>query len=395
VDQQQFTSLLPFLKAVPDPRKARGKVHPWEFLLVGVCGALLSGQLNGSAIAEWVAEHASEIAAFLRLKLRRTPSHSTLRRALRYVDIRALEARMAKFSQALDRGERASGRVVGAGGEPLRAAAIDGKELRGAGAHGAKVHLLSIVRHGNGFTLGQQQVEEKTNEIPMVLELLAGRDLRGTVITMDALNTQRSTAQMIIKQGGAYLMIVKENQPTLYEDIETFFAGTSLPQEDDRDTYSHSSKGHGRQETRTLTCSAGLGGYLDWPGANQVVRRCCWRKVIGAGKVSEEVTYAVTSLSRQQAGAQQLEALWRAHWTIENRVHYVRDETLGEDRCQMHKGNAPRALAALRNALLAALRHLGWENIAQALRYYGAHARRALAFLSGNVLWEGDLQYGA
>jgi len=102
----------------------------------------------------------------------------------------------------------------------------------------------------------------------------------------------------------------------------------------------------------------------------------------------------VTSLGRQQAGAQRLEGFWRGHWTIENKVHYVRDVTLAEDRCQMHKGNAPRALAALKNALLTALRHCGWTNIAAALRYYGAFACRALAFLAGFAHWPAPAQAG-
>jgi predicted transposase YbfD/YdcC len=392
VDRQQFTSLLPFLEAVPDPRKARGKRYPWRFLLIGVCGALLSGQFTGSAIAEWVAEHAQEITTFLKMRLPGIPSHSTVRRALRYVDIDVLERIVAQFNQALDREELASTRAAGADDQSLRGEAIDGKELRGAGAHGAKVHLLSMVRHGSGITLAQQQVEDKTNEIPTVPEMLAGQDLKGTVVTLDALNTQRATARMIISQGGDYLMVVKENQPTLYGDIEIFFEGTFLPREDDRDTYTRSSKGHGRLETRTLTCSAGLSSYLDWPGAKQVARRQCLRRVIRLGKASSEVTYAVTSLDRQQAGAQRLEAFWRGHWTIENKVHYVRDVTLGEDACQMHKGSAPRALAALKNALLTALRHCGWTNIAAALRYYGAFACRALAFLAGNAFGQGPAQ---
>jgi predicted transposase YbfD/YdcC len=380
---------MPFLEAVPDPRQARGKRYPWLFLLVGVCGALLSGQLTGAAIAAWVAEHALEIAAFLRIGLRRAPSHSTVRRAVRYVAVEALEDQMAEYIQALSQEDEISGTIAGTDGQPLQGQAIDGKELRGAGAHGEKVHLLGIVRHGSGAVLAQREVGAKTNEIPVVPELLAGRDLRGTVITLDALHTQRATAELIIAQGGDYLMVVKENQPTLHADIATFFQGSLLPGEDDRDTYTYSGKGHGRLERRTLTCSAGLCGYLDWPGAQQVAKRQCWRKVSKQGKVSNEVSYAVTSLGRRQAGARQLEALWRGHWTIENKVHYVRDVTLGEDAGQMYKGHAARALTALKNALLVALRHCGWSNIAAALRHYGAFAPRALAFLAGIALWPG------
>jgi predicted transposase YbfD/YdcC len=386
MDRDQFTSMLAFLASVPDPRQARGKRYPWELLLAIVCAALLSRHFNASAMAEWAAEHRQEISAWLGVTLRRTPSHSTLRRALRYLDIEALERQVAAFIQTLEQ-EESSETVVGADGQPLRGLAIDGKDVRGAGAHGEKVHLLSVVQHGSGDTLAQQQVGEKTNEIPAVLELLAGRDLRGTVITVDALNTQRATAELIIGQGGDYLMVVKKNQPTLYEDIETLFQSNLPPEASDRDRCSRPGKGHGRLERRTLACSSELGGYLDWPGATQVARRRCWRKETKSGEVSDEVSYAVTSLRRERAGARQLEALWRAHWTIENRDHYVRDETLQEDRCQMHKGNAPQALAALRNGLLAALRHHGWDNIAAATRHYGAFATRALAFINGNRPW--------
>ena len=100
------------------------------------------------------------------------------------------------------------------------------------------------------------------------------------------------------------------------------------------------------------------------------------------GQITEEVTYGVTSLPPAAASAAQVEALWRGHWTIENRVHRVRDGTLAEDACQVRVGNAPQALAALRNGLLTLLRALGWANIADAVRHYGAFAPRAIRLLS-------------
>jgi len=110
--------------------------------------------------------------------------------------------------------------------------------------------------------------------------------------------------------------------------------------------------------------------------------RRCRRTDTRSGKVSCETTYALTSLDRKQAAARQLEALWRGHWTIENQDHYVRDVTMLEDRCQIHKGNAPCVLAALKNGLLAALRYHGWTNIAAAIRHFAASAHKALAFLT-------------
>jgi len=111
------------------------------------------------------------------------------------------------------------------------------------------------------------------------------------------------------------------------------------------------------------------------------MRRQCTRVIIKTGKVSHTVRYGITSLRPQEAGAAQLELLWRRHWTIENRDHYVRDVTLGEDACQVHTGHAAHALAALRNAILSLFRWKGWANIAAALRYYAASVLRSLELI--------------
>jgi predicted transposase YbfD/YdcC len=121
-----------------------------------------------------------------------------------------------------------------------------------------------------------------------------------------------------------------------------------------------------------------LNDYLDWPGVAQVIQRTCQRLIATTGEIQEETNYGITSLTYEQARPEHLEQVWRGHWTIENRTHYVRDETMGEDRCQVHTGNAPQALAALRNGVITALRYKGWCNIAEAMRHFGASVQRAL-----------------
>lgn len=159
---------------------------------------------------------------------------------------------------------------------------------------------------------------------------------------------QRVIAQQIIDQGGHYLMVVKRNQPSLYEEIETLFASSKLPRgEDDRQTYTYAGSAHGRLEQRTLASSGMLNEYSDWPGANQVMWRTCKRRIVRRGEPSISHTYGITSLSRRQATAKDLEGLWRQHWAIENRVHFVRDETLGEDRGRAWKGHTAMARVAL------------------------------------------------
>lgn len=138
-------------------------------------------------------------------------------------------------------------------------------------------------------------------------------------------------------------------------------------------------KGHGRRERRRLEASTRLAEHLDWPGVAQVCRIERWRRL--RGKEEHEVAYAITSVPRHQADAATLLAYHRGHWGIENRSHYVRDVTFGEDASQIQKGHAPQILAGLRNGVIAALRAEGAKNIAAALRQNVLKVPRLLAKL--------------
>ena len=377
MDVPQYSDLLAALSAVPDPRQRRGRRHAWPLLLTLIAAALASGERNLRAVGQWVGEHREELLAALDPPPRRLPSTATLRRALRAVDVAALEQRLAAFSAGLP--DRSPARATG----PWIGQAVDGKAVRGANRHGADLHLVGLVRHGDGRVLGQVAVAEKSNEITAAPRLLASRDLTGTVTTMDALLTQRALAEQIRAQGGHYLMVVKANQPEAHRAIDLYFRAPPPPRADDRhDRTTTAGKGHGRLERRSLERSAALDGYLDWPDARQVLRRTCRRVAVATGEVQEAVTYGITSLPSEAASATEVEALWRGHWTIENRVHYPRDVTLGEDACRVRVGNAPHALAALRNGVLNLFRALRWPLIPDALRHYGASVRRALALLA-------------
>jgi predicted transposase YbfD/YdcC len=199
---------------------------------------------------------------------------------------------------------------------------------------------------------------------------------------MDALLTQRQIAEQILTQNGDYLMVVKRNQPSLYEAIEFLFSSPPIPASaDEYLSYSYANPGHGRIERRTLESSTALNDYLDWPGVGQVLRRTRRSTSTTTSEISEHVSYAVTSLDRRRALPKQLEALWRGHWTIENNLHYVRDESMGEDRSTLRSGNTPHAMAALRNAVLTLLRYAGWTNIPDAFRYFAASVQYPLKII--------------
>lgn len=204
--------------------------------------------------------------------------------------------------------------------------------------------------------------------------VLAAVPLAGRVITADALYCQRAICRQIVD--GDYLITVKENQPELFGAIALLF--DQPPPGEVFATVVQYDKGHGRLEVRRLWASTALAGYLDWPGATPVckIERRCHRQ----GTVTTEVRYAITSLGAR-VGAERLFAYRRRHWSIENRVHDVRDVSLGEDASQVRTGAAPEVMAALRNVVLGLLRQAGWRNIAAGLRHCGWHPAAAFRLL--------------
>jgi predicted transposase YbfD/YdcC len=379
MNQPNYTTLMAHIAELGDPRSVRGRSYEWLFLLTIIGSALLCGNKSVRAMAQWAFLHTPEILAVLKPKREMVPSASTLYRVLRVIDVDELESHLSDYSAAIDADDQVTGEVQGPDQSRLRGQSVDGKEVRGATKQGAALTLVGLVRHASGAVLGQQAVDQKTNEITVVPELLRDRNLAGTVTTMDALLTQREIAQQILDQGGDYLMVVKRNQPTLHEAIDLLFASPPLPAADDEYlAYAYTNDGHGRIERRTLESSTALNDYLDWPGVAQVLRRTRRSLNTRTGEISVNVTFAITSLTREQALPQQLESFWRAHWTIENGVHYVRDETLGEDRSTLRSGNAPHAMAALRNAIISLLRYEGWSNIPDGFRYFSASLHKTL-----------------
>jgi predicted transposase YbfD/YdcC len=374
MDQPQYTKVMALVADLPDPRKPRGKQLEWAFIWGVILTAMLSQQRTPTAIAQWAQRQASALVTAFHPARGRVPSESTIRRAVQRVDVDALERQLA----ALDAPAPPDPAPAPA---PYVGQAIDGKHVRGAGAQGNPTVLVSLVTHQAARVVAQTAVAHKRHESQAVPRVLAGRDLQGVVITMDAGLTQPTVAQQILAQGGHYLMVVKRNRRQLYDELTWFFDTPPLPCDRPWRTVTTVNKGHGRLETRTLTCTDDLDDDLRWPGVQQVLRRESERVRLKTGEVTHAVTYALTSLRTDEATGAELAGLWRGHWAIENRRHYVRDVTLGEDACQMHVGAAPQALAAVRNALISLLRQAGWRNIAAGLRHFSTSVHDALQFI--------------
>lgn len=365
---QRCRPLVDVVAQITDPRGQRGKRHSLVALLSLVCAATLCGYRSYSAMAEWGRHYGGTLREAV--GLRSLPCAATLHRLLRRLDAQQGEEVIGGWAQE----------VLAATSPVAReGVALDGKALRGSHKQGASsAHLLSALSHRLGLTLAQYAVADKTNEITAVGHVLNGLLLHGRVFTMDALLTQRAVAQTIVEGAGAYVMVAKGNRPRLCADIAAVFA-TPAPLAAPVRTAQTVNTGHGRVERRRLLLRALLPGDCDWPGAAQVFR--IERRVISqrTGEVPTEVTDGITSLTTAEPA--HLLALLRGHWHIENKSHYVRDVTFGEDHSQVRCGAIPQVLATFRNLAIGLLRATGEPNIAAACRRCAAQPAYALALL--------------
>jgi len=369
-------SLLAVLGQVSDPRDRRGVRHRLTVVLViGVC-AVLGGMRSFVAIAQW-ARDSIETCPQLRehLGIVQAPAESTIRRTLQRVDPRELDLLLGRWAQQRTRPV-----------DGLRVVAVDGKTLRGSGRGdaGTQRHLLAAFDHTHGVVLGQVDVAAKTNEVPMLPVLLADIDIRGSVITADALHAVRSHAIYLHERGAHYVLTVKSNQPALRAQLARLPWGQVSVA--DR-SHEHA---HGRRETRTVKTVAVAGPVgadgtgLLFPHAAQAVKVTRTRTQRTRAKTTKrtiETVYAITSLDVRDATGTEIGAIVRGHWGVENRLHYVRDVTWDEDRSQIHTGNGPQVMASLRNLAITLLRLAGETNIAAALRHHASNPNRPLTAL--------------
>jgi predicted transposase YbfD/YdcC len=371
-----LNSLFAALAEMHDRRDARGLRYALVTVLVFIVLAKLCGEDHLRGIAEWVSLRKERLAEAMGLAKPQAPHATTYSRVLnRAVDVEELEVVVGRFFASQPKAGRSV--VVN----------LDGKTLRGTIPAGKTrgLHLLAAYLPAEGWVMLQVEVDRKENEIPAASRMVRCLDLRGKIVTGDAMLAQRELSAQIVAAGGDYVWTVKGNQDRLEEDIALLFAPEPCvpgfsPSHKDFRTATTREKGHGRLETRTLTASSQLKGYLNWPHAEQVFRLERRFERMVDGKVMEETTYGVTSLTQEQAGPDQLLQLKRAHWGIENGLHYRRDETLREDRCRL-KGQGAHAMAVLNNLVLGLLRRRGHNNVPDARRYYAANLEEAVALV--------------
>lgn len=370
-------SLYTYLARLQDRRHARGVRYALVTVLGYIVLAKLAGQDRLFGISQWVRYRQESLAEALHLTKPRAPCVNTYRAILgQVIDIEEFEQVVREFFAA----QPQAGQSI--------VIALDGKTLRGTirtgQTHGR--HLLAAYLPAEGWVLFQVEIASKENEISAAPRILKCLDLRGKIVTGDAMFAQRALSLQIVQMGGDYVWSVKDNQSIVRQDIELLFQpektvkGFSQGTTDFRIDQTIE-KGHGREERRVLTVSAELKAYVDWPGAEQVFKLERYSKCTANGQVAHEVVYGITSLTAQEAGPKRLLQLIRSHWGIENGLHYRRDETLREDWCHLKQGQAPRAMAVINNLIVGLVLHLGWTNLAEARRYFDAYPQEAQRLL--------------
>ncbi len=376
-------ALIEYLDQVVDHRSRQGLRYELGFLLgVVVAATACAGHDEVAAQAQWAADAPVGVLRALGAKpdpltgAITAPSEATLRRALANVDTAQLQRMSTEWTQAL-RASASDGE-----GARLPAVAIDGKSVRGAAAGGnPRPHLLSAATHDGAIVIAQRQIPDKGSEITELAALVAELDLAGTVVTVDALHTQRATAEHLVTAKNAdYIMTIKANQPRLLAAAQQALSG---PGTDFVEHTAHD-RGHGRTEERilrTVAVSPQMG--IDFPHAAQLFRVIRYVGGLDDQRRTKEVAYCITSLASDRAAAPDLGELLRGHWgAIENKIHWVRDVTFNEDASTLRTGTAPQAMAIIRNTLVAAFRLTGWTNLKQARRHFSHATSRCVDLIT-------------
>lgn len=389
---QVASSLARRLAAVPDPRALRGRRHSLVVVLVlAACATLVVGNDSVAAIWQWAAGTGQDVLARIGARFDAlagryvVPSERTFRRVLTDLDGDAVDAAVGGYVTDVVRGaspvpvlpvaagpvereqRRAARRAltcpVPAG--LLPAAAVDGKLLRGSVTTTGRVFLVAAITHRSGVVVGQRQVADKRGEGTVVESLLAGLDVAGMVLTLDALHTTKKTARLITGTLHAhYILILKGNQPLASRAAQALLSGTDVEFADRTDI--GTDRGHGRTERRALRVAPADDSLF--PAARQVFRLRRDTGGLDGQRARKEIVYGVTSMPADLASPIHLNHYVREHWCVENRLHWVRDVTFHEDNSQLRTGTAPRALAAFRNLTTSAYRLAGRANIAHARR---------------------------
>jgi predicted transposase YbfD/YdcC len=340
-------SLSHYFDDVPDPRVNRTKRHLIKDIIVIALLSTIAGGDGWEDMENYGLSKQEWLKKFLELP-NGIPSDDTFRRVFEKLDPQILEQKLTLWVQQL------IGPVI------EQVIPIDGKTLRGSydRENGIKnLHLVTAWACENRLVLGQVKVEGHSNEITAIPALLELIDITGATITMDAMGTQTEIIRLIHQKKANYVVTLKSNHPTLYNQVKTWFETAKAHQFKGIEIHENhqTESAHSRVETRKVWAFpvAALGGLYkqeEWAGLQTIVVverfRYLWNGT------THEVQFYLSSLPPD---AQINGRIIRQHWTIENQEHYVLDVTFNEDRCRIRSLHSPRNLATLRRLSLNAV----------------------------------------
>jgi len=330
---------------VTDKRQAGKVLHKLEDILFIAVVATIANASCWEEVADFAKTRVNWLRQYIELP-GGAPSHDTFERTFKWIDGKQFERCFILWMREVCQEKG------------FRVIAIDGKTMRGSGDKALNkrpLHIVSAWTSENNMVLGQVKTEEKSNEIDAIPSLLELLDVRGAVVTIDAIGTQKQIADQIISQQADYILSVKKNQRTMYEDIETLarMEGSNGYREISHEYYKTLEKGHGRIEEREYWLIPDVkwaSWHADWKGLGAI--GIVKRRVIKGSETSEEMAYYITSLKKN---VQQFATGVRSHWGIES-MHWTLDVVLNEDRRIVRKDNGPRNLAVLKRMALNIIR---------------------------------------
>jgi predicted transposase YbfD/YdcC len=345
---------------LPDPRVERTRVHRLDDIIALAIMAVICGAEGWVDVANFGRDKLDWLKTLLHLP-HGIPSHDTFGRVFAMLEPEAFERCFLTWVESL----------IQVSGQ--RVLHIDGKTLRGSfdtASSTAAIHMVSVWASKSELALAQVTTDvggQKSNEITAIPRLLDLISLHGAIVTIDAIGCQTKIAELIIKGGGDYILAVKDNQPTLHEDIKLLLDEAITHQFEGMgyDYDEQVEKGHGRIETRRVWVTRDVDWLRQrgqWEGLRSVICVESVRQVLdpagGPAKVTTHRRYYITSLDHRQRGqdAAFFASLVRAHWSIENQLHWSLDVAFAEDECRVRQGHAAENLARLRRIALNLLK---------------------------------------